>query len=203
MSVKRFFRTLGVFILELVAMVACAFLASLAYPNPFDDQGWGIIAFFSLMPVFYVINRTGWVRVPFLGLAYGFTFYLFYNYWLSTFHPLAILLVPILKSVQYIVLFPLLKAATSLFRKHSYIIQALVYVCCLYITQQGFLGYPYGNLSAALTEFRTLIQIVDITGIWGLCLAGASCASPPSSTAQTPGRAGTRPTGATSTRSRG
>ena len=169
MSVKRFFRTFAIFILELVAMVACAFLASLAYPNPFDDQGWGIIAFFSLMPVFYVINRTGWVRVPFLGLAYGFTFYLFYNYWLSTFHPLAILLVPILKSVQYIVLFPLLKAATSLFRKHSYIIQALVYVCCLYITQQGFLGYPYGNLSAALTEFRTLIQIVDITGIWGLC----------------------------------
>lgn len=170
MSVKRFFRTFAIFILELVAMVACAFIASLAYPNPFDDQGWGIIAFFSLMPVFYVINRTGWVRVPFLGLAYGFTFYLFYNYWLSTFHPLAILLVPILKSVQYIVLFPLLKAATSLFRKHSYIIQALVYVCCLYITQQGFLGYPYGNLSAALTEFRTLIQIVDITGIWGLCL---------------------------------
>ena len=238
---RMFLKGLGVFILESLAMVLAAFVASLAFPSPFDDEGWGWIAFVSLVPVFYVINRTRWSHAPFLGLVYGFMFYIFYNYWLSTFHPLAILIAPILESVQYMVLFPVLKSATSLFGKRSYVVQTFFYVAYLYLTQQGFLGYPYGNLSSAVTSFRTLIQIADITGIWGICLvmtltqtlaakmlvehglsayyvdvmlvvspSGAtkarsptgSCASRPSSTARIPGRAGMRPTGATSRRSR-
>ena len=167
---RMFLKGLGVFVLESLAMVLAAFVASLAFPSPFDDEGWGLIAFVSLVPVFYVINRTRWSHAPFLGLVYGFMFYIFYNYWLSTFHPLAILIAPILESVQYMVLFPVLKSATSLFGKRSHVVQAFFYVAYLYITQQGFLGYPYGNLSSAVTGFRTLIQIADITGIWGICL---------------------------------
>ncbi len=169
-GVRMFLKGLGVFILEALAMVLAAFIASLAFPSPFDDEGWGWIAFVSLIPVFYVIDRTRWSHAPFLGLVYGFMFYIFYNYWLSTFHPLAILIAPILESVQYMVLFPVLKSATSLFGKRSYVVQTFFYVAYLYLTQQGFLGYPYGNLSSAVTSFRTLIQIADITGIWGICL---------------------------------
>ena len=169
-GLRRFLKGLGVFILESLAMVLAAFVASLAFPSPFDDEGWGWIAFVSLVPVFYVINRTRWSHAPFLGLVYGFMFYIFYNYWLSTFHPLAILIAPILESVQYMVLFPVLKSATSLFGKRSHVVQAFFYVAYLYLTQQGFLGYPYGNLSSAVTGFRVLIQIADITGIWGICL---------------------------------
>ena len=169
-GVRMFLKGLGVFILEALAMVLAAFIASLAFPSPFDDEGWGWIAFVSLVPVFYVINRTRWSHAPFLGLVYGFMFYIFYNYWLSTFHPLAILIAPVLKSIQYIPLFIFLKLASSLFRKYSYIVQALFYVSYLFLTQQGFLGYPYGNLSSAVTSFTAFIQIADITGIWGICL---------------------------------
>ena len=162
-------RGLFIFILEALAMVLCAFIASLAFPGPLTEEGLSFLAFFYLIPVFCIIEKAHWGHVPFLGLVYGFMFYIFYNYWLSTFHPLAILIAPVLESLQYLLLFPVLKSASALFRKHSWLVEAIFYTAYLYITQQGFLGYPYGNIASALTAYKTLIQIVDITGIWGLC----------------------------------
>ena len=167
---RRFLKSFGIFLLESLFLILCAFIASLAFPGPLSDNGWGIISFFSLIPVFCLVNRARWTHLPFLGIVYGFFFFIFYNYWLSTFHPLAILIAPVLKSIQYIPLFIFLKLATSLFGKYSYIVQALFYVSYLFLTQQGFLGYPYGNLSSAVTSFTVFIQIADITGIWGICL---------------------------------
>ena len=164
---KKFLRSSLYFIIEAFFLVLCAYIASLAFPGPASDTGISWIAFFSLIPVFVVINRTSWIHAPFLGFIYGFMFFIFYNYWLSTFHPLAILIAPILKGVQYIHLFLCLKACCALFRKRSYLVQAFVYTAYLYLTQQGFIGYPYGNLSSAVTPYLVLLQIADITGIWG------------------------------------
>ncbi|MBR1939103.1 MAG: apolipoprotein N-acyltransferase, partial [Spirochaetales bacterium] len=86
----------------------------------------------------------------------------------KTFHPLAILIAPVLESVQYIILFPVLKSARKLFKKRYYIAQSIFYSGYLYLTQQGFLAYPYGNLTSAIYGFTAFIQIVAITGIWGL-----------------------------------
>ena len=166
----RFLHSLGSFIVEALLLIASAFWASLAFPGPFNEQGWGWIAFFYLIPVFWIVNRTSWVRAPILGAIYGFMFYIFYNYWLSTFHPLAILIAPILKCVQYIPLFLCLKAATRLFHRRSWLVQSFIYLAYLYLTQQGFIGYPYGNISSAVTAYTLLIQIADITGIWGVAM---------------------------------
>ena len=165
---RRALRSLGLFVLEAVFLAICAWVASLAFPCPHSDTGWGWIAFFSLIPVFVTVNRSRWSHVPFLGLVYGFSFFIFYNYWLSTFHPLAILIAPILKGIQYIPLFLCLKAADRLFARRSYIVQTLVYVAYLYLTQQGFIGYPYGNLSSAITQYTVLLQTADTFGIWGI-----------------------------------
>ena len=165
---RRALRSLGLFVLEAVFLVICAWVASLAFPGPHSDTGWGWIAFFSLIPVFVTVNRSRWSHVPFLGLVYGFSFFIFYNYWLSTFHPLAILIAPILKGIQYIPLFLCLKAADRLFARRSYIVQTLVYVAYLYLTRQGFIGYPYGNLSSAITQYTVLLQTADTFGIWGI-----------------------------------
>ena len=165
---RRALRSLGLFVLEAVFLVICAWATSLAFPGPHSDTGWGWIAFFSLIPVFVTVNRSRWSHVPFLGLVYGFSFFIFYNYWLSTFHPLAILIAPILKGIQYIPLFLCLKAADRLFARRSYIVQTLVYVAYLYLTQQGFIGYPYGNLSSAITQYTVLLQTADTFGLWGI-----------------------------------
>jgi apolipoprotein N-acyltransferase len=91
-----------------------------------------------------------------------------YNYWLKTFHPLAILIAPSLEALQYLLLFPILKLGHTLPRRRGYLLQTLLYVTYSFLTQQGFLGYPYGNLASAFYAYPVLIQIVSITGVWGL-----------------------------------
>lgn len=163
-------RILCDYILSLLLTCAAALFASLPFPGVLSEAGFTFLTFISLIPVFCLVRRASWPKVFLEGLVYGFVFYLCYNYWLKTFHPLAILIAPILESVQYLILFPLLKLMAVLFRKRGYIAQTILYTAYLYVTQMGFLGYPYGNISAALYQFTPFIQLASITGIWGLCL---------------------------------
>ncbi|MDY5931560.1 MAG: apolipoprotein N-acyltransferase [Candidatus Ornithospirochaeta sp.] len=157
-------------ILRLFLILLSAFVTAMAFPNPFSEGGLGFLIFFSLIPMYYVIDSSSWKGIWLYGIIYGFVFYLIYNYWLSTFHPLAILIAPTLESVQYLFLFPVLKSAHSLFRKRGYIVQSIFHLSYLYLTQQGFLGYPYGNFSAALYAYPVLIQSASVFGIWLICL---------------------------------
>ena len=158
------------FILDLLILGFSAFIASLSFPSKYIENGLPFLAFFYLIPVFYVIWRSKWSTVWLYGAFYGFLFYLFYNYWLKTFHPLAILIAPILECVEYMLLFMCLKLSKTLVKRHYSLLATLFYSAYLYLTQQGFLAYPYGNIASALYGFTSLIQIVSVTGIWGLDL---------------------------------
>ncbi len=157
------------FFSELLALGSGAFFYALAFPNFLNAKGWGFLAFVSWIPLFWVINRASWRRIGFYGFCYGFLFYLIYNYWLKTFHPLAILLAPSLEAIQYLLLFPLLKWAGKVGRRRGYLLQSLVFVAYSYLTQKGFLAYPYGNMATSLWSYRPLIQIASVTGVWGIC----------------------------------
>ncbi|MDD7160816.1 MAG: apolipoprotein N-acyltransferase [Candidatus Ornithospirochaeta sp.] len=156
------------FLLDLMVIALSAFLASLAFPSKYVENGLPFLAFFYLIPMFYIIWRRGWGTVWLFGAVYGFLFYLFYNYWLETFHPLAILIAPILESVQYALLFMCLRFSKTLFRRHYSIAAAFLYTAYLYLTQQGFLAYPYGNIASAVYSYTPLIQMAEVTGIWGI-----------------------------------
>lgn len=158
------------FILDLLILGFSAFVASLAFPSKYIENGVPFLAFFYLIPVFYVIWRSKWSTVWLYGAFYGFLFYLFYNYWLETFHPLAILIAPILECMQYALLFMCIKLSKTLLKRHYCLLATLLYSAYLYLTQQGFLAYPYGNIASALYSYTSLIQIVSVTGIWGLDL---------------------------------
>lgn len=158
------------FLSRCLLTVLSALLISFAFPSFLSIRGMFPLAFIALVPMFLVVRKSRWYDVAFQGFLYGFVYYLVYNYWLKTFHPLAILIAPILRGVEYALFFPFLKAASSLFGKRSYIAQSIIYTSFLYLLEQGFLGYPYGNVATALYPFTLFIQSVDIFGIWGLCL---------------------------------
>ena len=61
-----------------------------------SKTGFGFLAFFVLIPVFAVIRNTSWRLVGAYGFLYGFVYYSIFNYWLTTFHPFAILIVTII-----------------------------------------------------------------------------------------------------------
>lgn len=153
---------------EVFVLLITSFVFSLAFPGLVFSEGMGFISFLVLIPVFAVIRNTSWRLIAPYGFFYGFMCYIFFNYWLSSFHPLAILIVPIIKGGEMFFLFPALKAADTFFRKRSYVLQAIIWVAYAYLSEGWFAGYPYGTICYALYDYRPLIQIADITGIWGI-----------------------------------
>lgn len=161
-------RGLGSYGLEILLLIITSVIYSFAFPGFLSDKGFGAIAFFALIPLFAVIRKTSWVAVPFYGFLFGFAFYTCFNYWLTTFHPLAILLVPIIKGGEMVMLFPALKAADRWFKKYGFLVQSIIWVAYAYLNQSWFAGYPYGTISSATYQFLPFIQIAEFSGIWGL-----------------------------------
>jgi apolipoprotein N-acyltransferase len=162
---RRSFKTYG---LEIVVLLVSALIYSFAFPGFLSVKGFGVVAFFALIPLFTVIRQTSWKAIPFYGFLFGFSFYTLFNYWLTTFHPLAILLVPIIKGGEMVMLFPVLKAADRWFKRYGFLFQAVIWVAYSYLSQSWFAGYPYGTISSAVYEFTHFIQIADFSGIWGI-----------------------------------
>ncbi len=162
---KRNLRTIGS---EVLILLVSSFIYSLAFPGLISYHGIGLIAFFALIPVFAVLRNTTWKLAPVYGFFYGFMVYIFFNYWLKTFHPLAILLVPIIKGGEMIALFVALKAAQQLFRRYGYLVEAIIWVAYAYLSQNWFAGYPYGTLGSAVYRYLPFIQIAEFSGIWAI-----------------------------------
>ena len=100
---------------EVALLLLSAVLFALAHPSLATEWGLGPVAFVAVAPVFLVLRRAGWVQVVLYGALYGYVSYALYNYWLATFHPLAIIIVPVVYMGYLVVLFPLLKLADHLF----------------------------------------------------------------------------------------
>lgn len=158
---------------EVVLLLVSALVFSLAHPSFLSKTGFGFLAFFVLIPVFAVIRNTSWRLVGAYGFLYGFVYYSIFNYWLTTFHPFAILIVTIIKGAEMVLLFLALKAMDRwlgflLKGRLTHVFQAIVWVAYAYLSQNWFAGYPYGSIAYTMYNYRVLIQIADLFGIWGL-----------------------------------
>lgn len=168
LSPARRNRNLGTICSEVLVLLVSAFIYSLAFPGFITEKGIGFIAFLAIIPVFYVIKRTTWPWVWVYGFIFGFSFYYIFNYWLTTFHPLAIYIVTIIKGCEMIPLFLALKAATVFFKKRAFWVEGLIWVAYAYLSEGWFAGYPYGTICYALYRYLPLIQIAEYTGIWAI-----------------------------------
>ena len=155
---------------EIGLLLLSALLFALAHPNLLSRWGFGPLAFVALAPVFLVLRRVGWLRVVLYGVLYGYVSYALYNYWLATFHPLAIIIVPVVYMGYLLILFLLLKLADQLFPRYGYLVQILVWVGYELVKSLGFLGYSYGILGYTQYLWTDFIQIAGVTGVWGVSM---------------------------------
>lgn len=153
---------------DIVLLFISAILFSLSFPNPIVTNGIPFIAFFALAPIIIVVHRSSWKLIFIYGAIYGYITYAMFNYWLSTFHPLAIVIVPIIYAIYFVFVFPLLKLVDDKFGKYGYWIQLLIWLTYENLRTQGFLGYPYGIIGYSQYSNTPFIQIASITGIWGV-----------------------------------
>ena len=153
---------------ELLLLILSSILFALAFPSLLSKWGIAPIAFISIIPVFIVIHTSSWKSIIPYGAFYGFITYGIFNFWLSTFHPLAIIIVPTIYATYFVFLFPLLKLVDKLFPRYGYLVQALCWIGYEYLRTKGFLGYPYGIIGYTMATVRPFIQISSVTGVWGV-----------------------------------
>jgi len=153
---------------EIFLTLVSSFIYALAFPSFFNDKGFAILGFISFIPMIYALNRTKWKYTPILGFIFGFSFLAIFNYWLSTFHALAIFIGPIAKGIQLMLFFPILKAFYKFPKKYKAISQAIAYVIYSYIVQKGFLAYAYGSLASTTINLPIIAQLSSLTGMWGI-----------------------------------
>ncbi len=150
-----------------VLLLACVLFAA-SFPNLLFPSGLGFLAWFALIPVFWLTYRLGWIASFVFGAVYGFIAYGLYNYWLSVFHPLAGLIVGVIYLIYFVIVFPLLKASAVFFPKKSYLVQFFVWLGYEYLRTKGFVAYAYGIIGYTQWAYLPLIQIASIFGVWGV-----------------------------------
>ena len=154
--------------LGLIAIGAVLF--SLSFPSLVSTWGWFPLAYVALVPVFVIVHRASWPEVFFYGFLYGLTTYVLHNYWLSGFHPLAALAVPLIYATYFLVFFPLLKLADALMPRYGYLLQLAIWIAYEYFRTQFFLGYSYGIIGYTQYLFLPLARVSALTGVWGVSL---------------------------------
>ncbi len=158
--------TAVLFDLGLVALGALLF--ALSFPSFLSPWGWFPLAYVAALPVFTVVRRNGWLGVALYGALYGWLAYALHNYWLATFHPLTLAIVPPIYASYLLVVFLALKAADRLLPRLGFLAQSALWVAYELWKVQGFLGYSYGTLGYSQYLFTPLIRVAALTGVWGV-----------------------------------
>jgi len=159
--IRNFFINLGLTLLS-------ALLFAGSFPNLLIENGIPFLAWIAYAPIFVLLQRVSLGASVFWGALYGYAAYSLFNYWLTTFHPLAGLIVNSVYLVYNAALFFFLRLALVLFPKRGWLVQWIIWLAYEYLRTKGFLGYSYGITGYSQWRMLPLIQIANIFGVWGV-----------------------------------
>jgi apolipoprotein N-acyltransferase len=143
-------------------------LSVLCFPSFLSLEGLGFLAFVALVPLLLVFqaNALGWA--VFYGLTFGVLQTMLLNFWLGTYSLVTLQLVTFVFLFYYLVfLIPALWLYKALPRI-GFLILPVAWVGFEFLRSSGFLGYPWGLWGVTQYQFTSLVQIVALTGVWGL-----------------------------------
>ena len=145
-----------------------AVMFALSFPSIVSLDGFGILAWFCLIPLFLVLLT----KSPGMGIFYGTVFgvlqALFINYWHGTYRYITLHLITIAFFVQFLVFMVILVLIIKASGKWGFLITAAAWVVFDYVRSIGILAYPWGLIGTTQYQFLPLIQIASITGVWGI-----------------------------------
>jgi apolipoprotein N-acyltransferase len=154
--------------INVALLFAGVYLFAFAFPNQFNDWGYGFLAFIALIPVFILIHRNGLVMNILWGFLYGWLTYRIFNFWLEEFNPVAHQVVPMVYAVYFMIFFPTVRWVEKKIPSHGWLIYTLFWVALEVFRTKGFLGYAYGIIGYTQYRFLRFIALADITGVLGV-----------------------------------
>lgn len=145
-----------------------ALLYTLSFPSFVNLQGYGMLAYISLVPILLVLYRASYGRGIFYGVAFGVLQTMLTNFWLGTFSLISLQFVTVVYLIEYAIFMTIMLWVVRRMRGYGWIIFAVAWVGFDYVRSLGFLGFPWGMLGTTQYQFLPLIQIASVTGVWGV-----------------------------------
>lgn len=160
------------------AVLSAALLAA-GIPNEFLLAGSALCGLFALVPLYTaLLQAPSFAAAGLLCGTHIACVHLLSSFWLANFKDFAVFTLGASTAAYFGLgisvgwcLRLLLRSSPSV-RPFAF---AAGWVCWEWLKSTGFLAYPWGTLPMTASSLRFLVQIADITGIWGLSFLFALC----------------------------
>ncbi len=156
-------------------VVLSATLFALSFPSIVSLKGFGILAWFSLVPLFLILLTKSPGMGIFYGTAFGVLQALIINYWHGTYRYITLHLITITFFVQFLVFMAILILLIKASGKWGFLITSGSWLAFDYIRSIGIFAYPWGIIGTTQYQFLPLIQIASLTGVWGISFVVILC----------------------------
>lgn len=149
-------------------LLLSAFLFSLSFPGFIFKEGASFFAWVCFIPLFLALDEMSFKNSFFWGFLYGILSYSFLVYWLWNYSPRVFFIAILFYGFLYLLLFPLLALGNIAFGEKSFIYKAFMLLSFEYVKTLGFLGFSYGVTGYTQWKQLPIIQISNITGVYGV-----------------------------------
>lgn len=153
------------------------FLFSISFPSFLNLDGISILAWFSLVPLFILIQNSSKRAGIFYLIIFGGVQSIIINYWHGTFKLIALPFSSIVTILIYTPFAVLLVYMIRINRRFNFLIIPGLWVVFDFLRSSGFTGYPWGIIGTTQYKFIYFNQFASITGIWGLSFVILLCNS--------------------------
>ena len=154
---------------RLPTVLFSSLLTTLSFPSFLRLDGYGILAWVALIPLFSVLFRSDRKAIVFYGTVYGAFTSTLINFWLGTFSLVSLQVIILIQGAFYflftMVCAPLLRKVQPPYR---FVLTAALFTLFEYARSSGFLGYPWGLMGASQYRWTAILQVASLTGVWGL-----------------------------------
>lgn len=138
------------------------------HPNFIYYKGLGFLGWFVYIPVLFLIKKISLRNNLLFGFLYGFFCYLGYGYWVCKYSSIMLGIICLYYGIILAIVFCILKFSDVLFKKNSWIFQGCIICLYEYLKTLGYTGLNYGLTAYSQWRYNFIIQICDITGVYGL-----------------------------------
>lgn len=153
----------------LLLAIAVLFLL-LEHPNKIYINGFSFLAWFSYIPILFLIHNTKLSKAWIYGLVYGFCYGFFFYHWLKNYDQYGIIAITVYSMIVNAVFFEILKVIDWLFKTYGWLVQWLFICSFEYLLTKGFVGLSFGVTAYSQWNHPAIIQICKIFGVFGLNL---------------------------------
>ncbi|MBD3264134.1 MAG: apolipoprotein N-acyltransferase [Candidatus Omnitrophica bacterium] len=129
----------------------------------FDSPALSFLAWFSLIPSFYVIKNSSRCRNFLNGFLFGFCYYAAGIFWVGNVSKLGLFFLVSYLGLYYALLFVLISFFTG--KRSGFVIIPALWVAIEFIKEKVWCGFSWGNLGYSQYTNTYLIQSADLGGV--------------------------------------